>query len=470
MAPLTLTETPLVLGASWGTDDQIIFGRASRDAGGPRPGLLRVSGGGGEPEPLTTVDAERGETSHTWPFIIPGRDAVLFVIGSGSLRASGQLAVLDLATGEVTRLGLSGVSPHYVATGQMVYAVEDGSVQAVPFDVASLEVKGNPVPVIEDVGVQATGAANFSISDNGRLVYALDQGSGGALWSLVWVDREGREEPIVAPPRNYLHPRVSPDGTRVVVDLRDDIWVWDFVGETLSRLTFDGQDQNGLWTPDGQAVLFASNREGSSGIYRKAADGTGATERLAESESRLDPNAVTPDGRGLVAGAAVADREMDLILVSLDGDPTVETMVGTEFTERNAALSPDGVWMAFESNVSGQYEVYVRPFPDVESWQWLISTGGGEEPAWSPDGSELFYRAGNSMMASAVQTDSSFTRGTPRMLFEGPYRNRDGRTYDVAPDGRFLMVNGLIDTDARPLEIQVVLNWHEELKERVPVD
>ena len=468
--PVTLTETPLVLGASWGTDDQIIFGRASRDAGGPRPGLLRVSGGGGEPEPLTTVDAERGETSHTWPFIIPGRDAVLFVIGSGSLRASGQLAVLDLATGEVTRLGLAGVSPHYVATGHMVYAVEDGSVQAVPFDVASLEVTGNPVPVIEDVGVQATGAANFSISDNGRLVYAVDQGSGGALWSLVWVDREGREEPIVAPPRSYLNPRVSPDGTRVVVDLRDDIWVWDFVGETLSRLTFDGQDQNGLWTPDGQAVLFASNREGSSGIYRKAADGTGATERLAESESRLDPSAVTPDGRGLVAGAAVADREMDLILVSLDGDPTVETMVGTEFTERNAALSPDGVWMAFESNVSGQYEVYVRPFPDVESGQWLISTGGGEEPAWSPGGSELFYRAGNSMMASAVQTDSSFTRGTPRMLFEGPYRNRDGRTYDVAPDGRFLMVNGLTDTDARPLEIQVVLNWHEELKERVPVD
>ena len=470
---VTLAETPSPHGASWGTDNQIIFGTSTRGTGGSGPGLFRVSGDGGEPVPLTTLDPEQGETSHGLPFILPGRDAVLFVIGAGPPLLTGQLAVLDLATREVTRLGLAGVSPHYVSTGHLVYAVEDGSVRAVPFDPTSFEVRGNPVPLIEGVAVQRSGTANFSISNNGSLVYALDVGRGGALRSLVWVDREGREEPIAAPRRNYLYPRVSPDGTRVVLDVRDgenDIWVWDLAGETLSRLTFDsGQDRYGHWTSDGQAVLFASSREGSSGIYRKAADGTGATERLTQSGNQLTPNAVTPDGTGLVGGAT-ADREEDLVFVSLQGNPTVETLVGTEFTERNAALSPDGAWMAFESNASGQYEVYVRPFPDVESGQWLISTGSGEEPAWSHDGSELFYRESNRMMAVSVKTDSGFTYGTPQTLFEGPYRNRDGRTYDVAADGRFLMVSGVTAADARPPEINVVINWFQELTERVPVN
>ena len=469
----TLAETPAPLGASWGTDDQIIFGTSAGGTGESGPGLFRMSGDGGEPVPLTTLDPEQGETSHGWPFIIPGRDAVLFVIGAGTPLLTGQLAVLDLATREVTRLGLAGVSPHYVSTGHLVYAVEDGSVRAVPFDPTSFEVKGNPVPLIEGVAVQRSGAANFSISNNGSLVCALDVGRGGPLRSLVWVDREGREEPIAAPPRNYLYPRVSPDGTRVVLDVRDgenDIWVWDLAGETLRRLTFDsGRDRYGHWTSDGQAVLFASNREGSSGIYRRAADGTGATERLMESDNRLAPNAVTSDGTGLVAQTIVAGRGEDLVFVPLDGNPTVETVVGTEFTERNAALSPDGVWMAFESNASGQYEVYVRPFPDVESGLWLISTGGGEEPAWSHDGSELFYRASNRMMAVSVKTDSGFTYGTPQTLFVGPYRDRDGRTYDVAADGRFLMVSGVTAADARPPEINVVINWFQELTERVPV-
>ena len=194
--PVTLTESPLpIIGASWGADDQIVFGTTTLGTGATgASGLFRVSGGGGEPEALTTLDAEQGETSHTWPFIIPGRAAVLFVIGAGTPLTTGQLAVLDLDTTEVTRLGLSGVSPRYVSTGHLVYAAQDGSVRAVPFDTASLTLTGNPVPLVEGVTVKPTGAANFDISNNGRLVYALGASAGGNQLSFVWVDRDGREE------------------------------------------------------------------------------------------------------------------------------------------------------------------------------------------------------------------------------------------------------------------------------------
>ena len=177
--PVTLTESPHgIAGASWGADDQIIFGTL----GG---GLFRVSGGGGEPEALTSLDTDSGEGGHYWPSIIPGANAVLFVTATAAPLTTGQLAVLDLETEEVTPLGLAGVSPHYVSTGHLVYAAEDGSVRAVPFDTASLTVTGNPVPLIESVSVKPSGAANFSLSDNGRLVYALGAGDAVIERSLV---------------------------------------------------------------------------------------------------------------------------------------------------------------------------------------------------------------------------------------------------------------------------------------------
>ena len=245
--PVTLTESPLpIFGASWGIDDQIVFGTSTVGSGEPgAPGLFRVSGGGGEPEPLTTLDTEQGETSHTWPFIIPGREAVLFVIGAGQPLATGQLAVLDLATAEVTRLGLAGVSPRYVPTGHLVYAAEDGSVRAAPFDATSLEVTGNPVPLVEGVEVKGAGGANFGISDNGRLVYALGGGGAGSRRSFVWVDRDGREEPVAADPASYQEFNLSPDGTRVAVSISGDdsaVWIYDLIRDITTRLTFESDN------------------------------------------------------------------------------------------------------------------------------------------------------------------------------------------------------------------------------------
>ena len=247
---------------------------------------------------------------------------MLFVTASEPLAATAQLAVLRLDTGEVTRLGLAGLSPRYVSTGHLVYATEDGSVRAASFDATRLEITGNPVPVIEGVIVKPTGAADFAISDQGIFVYISGTGGGGAQRSLVWVNRDGREVAIAAPPRPYVYPRVSPDGARVAVFIADqesDIWLWD--GVTLTRLTFDdATDHYPHWTPDGRRVVFSSNRNGPSNVFWKAADGTGTAERLTESDDAQSVNAVTPDGSHVVIRARVAGRADDLRTVSLEGD------------------------------------------------------------------------------------------------------------------------------------------------------
>ena len=464
--PETLTETPNpIRGAAWGTDDHIIFGTDGA-------GLFRVSEDGGEPEALTMLDAEQGEMSHTWPSIIPGHDAVVFVIGTGATLTTGQLAALDLDTEEVTRLGLAGVGPHYAPTGHLVYAAEDGALRAVPFDATSLRATGTPVALVDGVLVKATGAANYSLSDNGRLVYITGGVEGEVSRSLVWVDRDGREEPTAAPHRGYVYPRISPDGTRVAVDIQgeaNNIWVWNIADETLTRLTSDtSMNLYGHWTPDGQRVVFSALGGRGDGLSSTPADGTGPVERLTEFRYGA-VSAVTETH--VIASTLTPDRGTDLIMVALDGDNPPETLLGTEFNEGHAALSPDGEWLAFESDESGRPEIHVRPFPDVEAGRATISTTGGQHPAWSRDGRELFYWADNQFMVASVQTTPSFSRGTPQVLFEGSYFQATGRTYDVAPDGRFLMIKAAAEAgENTPPQINVVINWFEELTRLVPTN
>ena len=472
--PVTLAEsqTP-IRGAVWGADDQIVFGSGS--------GLFTVSSGGGVPEALTTPT--EGESGHLWPALIPGRDAIVFVVwGLGPPLLDSELAVLDLATGAVTRLGLPGVGPRYLTTGHLVYAAAndgptDGSVWAVPFDADALAVSGSPVPLLEGVMTKASGAANVSIADNGRLVYVSGVAGAEGVRSLHWVDREGQETPIPAPARSYAYARVSPDGSRVALDVRDqdeDVWVWSLPDGPLTRLTFDASsDQYPHWTPEGDRVVFSSFRDGASNIYWKAADGTGATERVTESDNVQFVNAVTSDGTQVIARAGTPGYGSDLVLASLTSDGAAEPLVSTPFFEGNAALSPDGAWVAFESDESGAVEVFVRPFPDTETGRWQVSTSGGLSPVWSPDGSELFYLQDTQLMAVPVQTDDGFTSGTPDMLFDAPYYfGAPGRNYDVAPDGRFLMIQGDEgpDGDEPNPEITVVLNWLVEVEARVPTN
>ena len=469
--PVSLCEVENPRGARWGADDTIVFGQSG--AGG----IMQVSADGGTPEvliPLTETD----EVGHG-PQVLPGEKAVLFTLGprrGGFSWDDAEIVVQSLETGTRKVLVARGRDARYVPSGHLVY-VQDTTLLAVPFDVDRLEVTGGPVPMSEGVVTGIfSGAAHFSVSDSGALVYV--SGSYQEDRTLVWVDREGREEALAAEPRAYTYPRISPDGGRLALDVRDqehDIWIWDFARETLARLTFaPGRDVYPVWTPDGRQMAFGSNRGGQFKLYWKAVDGTGAVERLTESENPQSPTAFTPDGKQLVFNE-INGQNQDLGVLFLEGSS--EPLLATEFAERHGDISPGGRWLAYQSNASGQDEIYVRPFPNVEDGQWLISHGGGTRPLWSPDGRELFYVApGARLMAVPVhvQTESSFAAGNAKELFGGYYAPREGapgRTYDISPDGeRFLMIKESGSGETSSIEFILVLNWFEELKRLVPTD
>jgi len=474
--PVTLFPTGAAAprGASWGPDNTIIFARNIVGTG-----LSRGPAAGGDPEVLTTPDADQGEIFHWWPEILPGGQAVLFTIVKGQGTENMEIAVLDLATREQKVLIRGGSNPLYALTGHIIYGV-DGTLWAVPFDLDQLEVTGEPLPVLEGVMSADSGAVEFSLSLDGSLVYAAGEPQSGVARSLVWVDREGQEEPVTAvPPRTYNYPRISPDGTRVALEVRDqeeDIWIWDLTRETLTRLTFDpGSDYYPVWAPDSQRVAFSSRREGGRrNLFWKAAEGTGSVERLTESSNVQVAYSFSADGGSLVFRENQPDTGGDLLVLSMAGDRAVKTLVATQFGERNAEFSPDGRWMAYQSNASGHDEIYVRPFPAVGEGLWQISTKGGTQPLWAPDGRELFYLSGAALIAVTIQTDPTFTPGTPVVLFEGHhYAGTGGRSYDVAPDGQqFLMINAgdpSNEGSAAP-ELIIVENWFEELKRLVPTN
>ena len=323
-----------------------------------------------------------------------------------------------------------------------------------------------------------SGALQFSVSTTGSLVYVPGAGGGGIQRSLVWVDRAGQEEPVGTPPGSYMQPRVSPDGTRLVftdqASENTDLWVYDLARATSTRLTIDpGTDDRPLWTPDGERVVFASTREGGSNLFWRAADGTGAVERLATSESLQRPYAWADDGQGLVY-IEVAPEDVDVWLLPLEVERTPEPLIQGPFRETRPALSPDGRWLAYASEESGQYEIYVQPFPDLGE-RWTVSTSGGNSPVWGPDGRELFYLNGPAMMLVPINTSDGFGPGSPEVLFQGEYLPDlygTDRTYDITPDGeRFVMIKEGAEAgeQAASPQLSVVLNWFNELTERVPV-
>ena len=461
-APVRLCEARNPYGASWGADDTILFGQAGI-------GILRVSADGGTPEVLIPLEgtAEYGQG----PQLLPGEKAVLFTLGDGTDWDDAQIVVHFLDTGERRVLIEGGRDARYLSSGHLVYVL-DGTLLAVPFDERKLEVTGGPVRIVEGIKTPAsTGATWFSVSDTGSLVYVA---GGAGERTLVGVDRQGKEEVLIAEPRAYSQARISPDGNLValeVLDQESDIWIWDFARETITRLTVaPGYDGFPVWTPDGARVVFSSIRDGIANLYGKAADGTGAVERLTESVNQRYPYAFTPDGSQLLF-LEVRAGGRDLGVLSLDG--TSEPLLATAFDERNAALSPDGRWLAYQSNESGQDEIYVQPFPNVNEGRWPISRGGGTRPLWASDGQELLYLSlGGELMAVRTQTGQSFVPGNAHVVLSGPNFTPAiyvWRSYDISPDGkRFLMIKEPGETAST--ELILVQNWFQELERLVPTE
>jgi serine/threonine-protein kinase len=456
----------LVMSATWSDGGTIFF----TVLGG---GLFRVPARGGDPVLLAEPDREAGERSLSSPQVLPGGRALLLAVQTGDAVEPWKVAVLDLETRQKKILLRAGVPAVYAPTGHLVYAVA-GGLRAMAFDPVAHEVRGDSVSVLDGMLIQQQhGVSEFALSREGSLVYF----SGTSPFSqstLVWVDRQGREEPLGAPRAAYAYPAVSPDGTRVVVsDLTTeppgDIWVWDLRRGLRTRLTRGtALDLFPIWTPDGRDVIYASF-DRVWGLFRKAADGTGGEARhLTESSTDLFPMSVSPDGKALVYQSDLKQ----LYLLDFESGET-RPLLAEDFVELNGDLSPDGRFLAYQSNESGRAEVYVRPFPEVESAQWLLSTDGGEWPLWSPAGGELFYRAGDRTMAVPVSTEPTFEAGVPQQLFAGTYVWRGSRMYDVFPDGRrFLMIKEPTGGEAglHPPQVVLVQNWFQELERLVPTD
>jgi Tol biopolymer transport system component len=321
------------------------------------------------------------------------------------------------------------------------------------------------------------GAGDFDVAQNGTLVYVSSADS-SVTRTLVWVDRGGQEKAIPAPPRMYFGPQLSPDGARLAVAILDgenDIWIWEFARQGLRRFTTDpAVDNNPVWTPDGQQLLFASQRGGAANIYRQAIDGPESAEQLTHSPIPQQANTVTPDG----AYAVISENWTGgaLMLLALQEPYRVQPLFQTKFTARNSAISPDGRWLAYEANETpGHFEIFVRPLPLVNSGHWQVSTRGGTRPVWARNGTELFYLDPDGALMSVSIAKGSWNPGTPQKILASRYfagiGGFTGRTYDVSPDGtRFLMIKagGSEDPAAGPPNIVVVQHFDEELKHLMP--
>ena len=476
-APVTLARLPVwPRGASWVDDSTIIIGTIS-----PMTGLLRVPAGGGEPTVLTTPDRAQGEEGHVLPSGLPGGGAVLFTIGADRPEKS-QIALLDLKTGQRTTLFRGGRDAQYTASGHLVY-LAGRAMSAVRFDLSRRAVVGDPVRVIDAVAASPTSALNVAVTAAGTLVFVPGDTGNQTLRSLMWVDRQGHETPIGAPARPYDSARLSPDGTRVAVSIRDqenDIWMWDLARKTLTRLTFDADvDMNPVWTPDGRRVVFASSRTGVFNLYARDVDESTPDVRLTAGANTQLPSSVTHDGAFVIGQEVRLHTRSDLVRVALApgrgaGATAAESVVETPLDEWNGEVSPDGRFIAYESDESGQSEVYVRPYPQASNARWQVSSGGGTEPVWTRGGRELIYRV-DALRLTAVPVETpglAFRTGTPSTLaVRVDPVSAAWRAYDVSADGqRFLVMrkppDGLRATV--PAGFVVVQNWFEELKRLVP--
>jgi serine/threonine-protein kinase len=440
--------------------------------------IVRTPESGGKEEPVTELNLGKLERTHRHAQVLPGGDVIVFTVSSGGMDSfdDARIDAHVLRTKERKTLVQGGFRPLYSPSGHLVYA-RGGSLYAVPFDAGSLAVTGSPVKVVDGVFMSTNaGSAHFAVSRTGALAYAVGRAEGGDR-TLVWVDRQGKERPLPLPVRSYLFPRVSPDGSHLAFEIEGvnhDLYTYDPDRGVTTKMTTDGVSHAPVWTPDGKRLAFRSWKAGTMTMWWMPADRSAPEERLTTIGARQSLVSFSPDGRY----ASFDQMEFpgtgsDVWILPMQGDRTPKPLVKSKFMEGSARFSPDGNWVAYCSLESGRAEVWVQlwpgPGPKIQ-----VSAEGGTDPIWSRDGTELFYRNGDKMMAVAVATRPAFKPSRPQLLWEGHYSHGmssscgpPGATeanYDVTADGRrFLMVKDQ-DQDAVSTRIVVVLNFAEELK------
>jgi eukaryotic-like serine/threonine-protein kinase len=457
-----------VAGARWCADDTIVFG--TLDAA---EGLIRVPAAGGRVETLTTPEPG---FNHVLPEVLPDGRRVLFTIVPITAPEAAQIAVLDLETGEQSTL-LPGAHPRYAPTGHLIYLLEN-DLMAVPFDAERLRVGGTPVSLVQGIATANTTlvpTAQYGISRDGSLLVSMGAGLAGR--ELVWVGRDGSEQKLPAPPRGYTYPRVSPDGRQIALNQRDadggGIDLWDVArGDSTPVTGGPGLKLYPVWAPDGQSLVYGAGVPLEHHLYRKAVERGASGQRIdtgLEAELRA-LYFVSSSGDELVFARQGSDgAELMLVSLTAPGEPKLLL-----HRARNADLSPDGRHIAYQSDESGQFEVYVRSFPNVEGYFTKVSTDGGIAPVWSPRGDEIFYiepGAQPRLMSVGIEPGAELALARPRPLLDWPYYTGElGRTYDVSrPDGlRFLAVKTAAPGDGHAPRAEIVLDWFGELEARVP--
>ena len=456
-------------------EDTIFFTAITGDSG---QGLYRVPATGGEPELLAGPNSDEGERVYRYSQILPGGEAILFSIDL--VGGEVQIAALSLETGEQKLVLENARQAYYLPTGHLIYEqARTGNLMAAPFDPVGVEIVGDSVVAVQ--GVRQANQVGYAISHDGTLVYVPAGGEGLLSPGVpVWVDRSGQEgEPIVQEPLEYpRYPRLSPDGQRLALTTgtatQGDLWVYDLGGRPPFPLSFEGHNYGGPWTPDGKRVALASSRDGPANLFWMPADGsTLEPEPLLTSPIEQYPLSWTPDGRELIFIQGNVGGLTDLMALAIEDGREPRLVVETQqlFTagqRAGAALSPDGRWLAYVSAVTGGPEIWVRPYPGPGVPN-RISPNGGREPVWDPGGRELFYLEGNKMMAVTVAAEPELTSQPPQVLFEGNYVRGTRPSYDVGSDGRFLMIKVAGEVVGQD-QINVILNWFEELKRLVPTE
>lgn len=479
---VTLCDVPRIpRGASWGDDGNIIvaFNQGST-------GLVRVPAAGGNPVHLTEIRKEKGQAIHAWPQALPRSHAVLFTV-HGSERDSpddAEIQVLSLKTGAQKTLYRGGFYGRYLPGGYLGY-LRQNTLFVAPFDLSRLEVTAAPQPMLEDVSSSWIHRGDFDFSQTGILAYVSSKGP-PFRYQISWLDSTSQTKPLYTSPGLYENPRFSPDGKRLAFEVattvvRADIWARDLERDTLSRLThLPGRNNFPLWTPDGKSIVFTSAFQEAPGIYWLRADGSGEAQRLIESKTLIKPSSFSPDGKWLAYAQWKPDGNAAIWTARVEGDGDhprlgkADALLETSFDEGDPAFSPDGHWLAYDSNESGTYEVYVQPFPGPGG-KSQVSSGGGGFPIWSRNGRELFFLQDlHIMVADYAARGDSFTVGKPRVWSHNSLAPlADNYPYDLAPDGkRFAVVTNPAATQEHGLKptdsVIVLMNFFDELRRNVP--